>query len=198
MNDPILETLQKHLARLPGMGPRSAKRVMLDLLLKKQQKCAPLIEALTQAYEHAVFCQYCFNLSSENPCSLCTDPKRDQAQICVVETIADLWAMERANIYYGLYHVLGGVMSALDGVTPDDLTISHLVERSYNDHVMEVILATNVTLEGQTTANYITKQLDKCNVKVTRLAHGLPAGGELDYMDEGTLKAALYARDRLL
>lgn len=154
----------------------------------------PLAHALTQAAEHVQPCSVCGNLDTIDPCKICQSPRRDRATICVVEEVGDLWALERAGSYLGLYHVLGGTLSALDGVGPDDLNIKGLIRRAADDAVQEVIIATNATVEGQTTAHYITDRLATCDVAVTHLAHGVPVGGELDYLDDGTLMAAMKAR----
>ncbi len=182
------------LARLPGLGPRSARRAALQLLKKRESLLAPLASALTQAAETIRICGQCGNLDTTDPCAICGDPERDQSLICVVEEVADLWAVERSGIYRGRYHVLGGTLSALDGVGPEELKIARLVERASAPQVTEVILATNATVDGQTTAHYVVDRLASCGVEVTRLAHGLPMGGELDYLDDGTLTAALKAR----
>ncbi|MBL6935455.1 MAG: recombination protein RecR [Alphaproteobacteria bacterium] len=182
------------LARLPGLGPRSARRAALQLLKKRESLLAPLASALTQAAETIRICGECGNLDTTDPCAICGDPERDQSLICVVEEVADLWAVERSGIYRGRYHVLGGTLSALDGVGPEELKIARLVERASAPQVTEVILATNATVDGQTTAHYVVDRLASCGVEVTRLAHGLPMGGELDYLDDGTLTAALKAR----
>ena len=182
------------LARLPGLGPRSARRAALQLLKKRDSLLAPLASALTQAAETIRICGECGNLDTTDPCAICGDPERDQSLICVVEEVADLWAVERSGIYRGRYHVLGGTLSALDGVGPEELKIARLVERASAPQVTEVILATNATVDGQTTAHYVVDRLASCGVEVTRLAHGLPMGGELDYLDDGTLTAALKAR----
>lgn len=182
------------LARLPGLGPRSARRAALQLLKKRDSLLAPLASALTQAAETIRICGECGNLDTTDPCAICGNPERDQSLICVVEEVADLWAVERSGIYRGRYHVLGGTLSALDGVGPEELKIARLVERASAPQVTEVILATNATVDGQTTAHYVVDRLASCGVEVTRLAHGLPMGGELDYLDDGTLTAALKAR----
>ena len=194
MTGPEIERLIQLLAKLPGLGPRSARRAALDLLKRRDTVLKPLAAALTTAAETIVTCQICGNLDSIDPCSICADPKREAGSICVVEDVADLWAIERSGAFKGRYHVLGGVLSALDGIGPDDLSIARLVERAASADVREVILATNATVEGQTTAHYVTDRLAGTNVQVTRLAHGLPVGGELDYLDDGTLTAALRAR----
>ena len=182
------------LSRLPGLGPRSARRAALHLLKKRESLLAPLASALTQAAETIRNCDQCGNLDTADPCAICGDMERDASVICMVEEVADLWAVERSGIYRGRYHVLGGTLSALDGVGPEELKIAKLVERASNAKVKEVILATNATVDGQTTAHYVADRLAQCEVKITRLAHGLPMGGELDYLDDGTLIAALKAR----
>ena len=194
LSGPEIERLVQLLARLPGLGPRSARRAALFLLKKKEALLFPLTAALDEAGRTIQTCRACGNLDSAETCSVCTDPKRDAGLICVVEDVADLWALERAAVFRGQYHVLGGVLSALDGVGPDDLSIGRLVGRARGDEVKEVILAMGATVDGQTTAHYLTDRLRDCNVEVTRLAHGVPVGGELDYLDDGTLGAALKAR----
>jgi recombination protein RecR len=193
MNGPEIERLIQLLAKLPGLGPRSARRAALDLLKRRDTVLKPLAEALTIAADKIVACGTCGNLDTTDPCMICTDTERD-ASICVVEEVADLWAIERSGAFKGRYHVLGGVLSALDGIGPEDLSIGRLVERAASTSVREVILAMNATVEGQTTAHYVTDRLAGTEVQVTRLAHGLPVGGELDYLDDGTLTAALRAR----
>jgi recombination protein RecR len=193
MNGPEIERLFQLLAKLPGLGPRSARRAALDLLKRRDTVLKPLAEALTIAADKIVACGTCGNLDTTDPCMICTDTERD-ASICVVEEVADLWAIERSGAFKGRYHVLGGVLSALDGIGPEDLSIGRLVERAASTSVREVILAMNATVEGQTTAHYVTDRLAGTEVQVTRLAHGLPVGGELDYLDDGTLTAALRAR----
>jgi recombination protein RecR len=194
MTGPEIDKLIQLLAKLPGLGPRSARRAALDLLKKRDTLLKPLTEALAAAADKIVTCGVCGNLDTVNPCSICADAKRDPAAICVVEEVADLWAIERSAAFRGRYHVLGGVLSALDGVGPEDLNIANLIARAAAPEVTEVILATNATVEGQTTAHYVMDRLAGTQVKVTRLAHGLPVGGELDYLDDGTLTAALRAR----
>ncbi|MEM6665375.1 MAG: recombination mediator RecR [Pseudomonadota bacterium] len=191
---PEIERLIQLLARLPGLGPRSARRAALHLIKKRTQLMEPLTAALGDALEHVVVCGSCGNIDTRNPCAICTDPRRDASQIVVVEDVADLWALERAAVVRGRYHVLGGVLSALDGVGPGDLNFGKLAERASDDDVREVVIAVNATVEGQTTAHYITEALADANVTVSRLAHGVPVGGELDYLDEGTLAQALRAR----
>ena len=191
---PEIERLIQLLARLPGLGPRSARRAALHLIKKREPLMAPLAAALQTALEKIAICRVCGNIDSQNPCMVCTDPRREPTIIVVVADVADLWALERAQAVNARYHVLGGTLSPLDGVGPDDLTIDALVTRAHDKQVTEVILALNATVDGQTTAHYITDLLHNAEVKVTRLAHGVPVGGELDYLDEGTLAAALKAR----
>lgn len=193
---PEIERLIQALARLPGLGPRSARRAALVLLKKREVLLEPLAGALREAADAITTCEICGNLDTSSPCSLCRDPRRDLHVLCVVEDVADLWALERAGVFKGRYHVLGGALSALDGVTPERLNVKSLLER-VTDGVDEVILAMNATVEGQTTAHYLMDALDPVGVKVTRLAHGVPVGGELDYLDEGTLSAAFSARRAL-
>ena len=185
------------LSRLPGLGPRSARRAALYMVTRRESLMTPLAQALKDASEAIAICGTCGNLDTRDPCSICSDPSRDQSTICVVEQVGDLWALERTASFKGRYHVLGGVLSAIDGVGPEDLNIGSLVERCGGGTVKEIILATNLTVEGQTTAHYITERLADAGVKVTRLAHGVPVGGELDYLDDGTLSAALQARQAL-
>ena len=194
---PEIERLIQLLAKLPGLGPRSARRAALHLVKRKDQLLAPLAEAMATARDHVVECVVCGNIDTLSPCSVCTDPRRDPAVLVVVEDVADLWALERAQALRSRYHVLGGVLSPLDGIGPEKLSIETLVERARAPEVREVILAINATVEGQTTAYYLTDRLEGCDVAVTRLAHGVPVGGELDYLDEGTLAAAMRARTRL-
>jgi recombination protein RecR len=191
---PEIERLIQLLARLPGLGPRSARRAALHLIKKRDQLMTPLTDALGVARDKIVVCSVCGNIDSQNPCTVCTDQKRDPSMIIVVSDVADLWALERAGALNARYHVLGGTLSPLDGVGPQDLTIDALVARAHDPAVKEVVLALNATVDGQTTAHYITDLLHNANVKVTRLAHGVPVGGELDYLDEGTLSAAMRQR----
>ena len=190
---PEIERLIQLLARLPGLGPRSARRAALHLIKKREALMAPLTSALETAMEKIEVCKTCGNIDTQNPCTVCTDQRRDPAIIVVVADVADLWALERAHAV-GRYHVLGGTLSPLDGVGPQDLSIDALVSRAHQEAVKEVILALNATVDGQTTAHYITELLHEAGVKVTRLAHGVPVGGELDYLDEGTLAAAIKQR----
>ncbi|NGO51997.1 recombination mediator RecR [Allomesorhizobium camelthorni] len=191
---PEIERLIQLLAKVPGLGPRSARRAALHLIKKKEQLLAPLASAMGEAVEKVRVCSNCGNVDTADPCMICTDPRRDQSTIIVVEDVSDLWALERATGLNALYHVLGGTLSPLDGIGPDQLTIRQLVDRIAAGEVKEVILAVNATVEGQTTAHYLTDQLAEFGVRVTRLAHGVPVGGELDYLDEGTLAAALKSR----
>jgi len=191
---PEIERLIQLLARLPGLGPRSARRAALHLIKKRELLMAPLAAALETAMEKIEVCKVCGNIDTQNPCTVCTDGKRDASIIVVVADVADLWALERAHAVNGRYHVLGGTLSPLDGVGPEELTIAKLIERAGDSQVKEVLLALNATVEGQSTAHYLTDQLAGCNVSVSRLAHGVPIGGELDYLDEGTLAAAVKAR----
>jgi recombination protein RecR len=194
MTGPELDRLIQLLARLPGLGPRSARRAALLLLKRKDALMLPLAQSLAEVAARVVACGTCGNLDVQDPCTVCRDPRRERSQICVVEEVADLWALERAAVFGGLYHVLGGTLSALDGVGPEDLRIASLVTRAGAEEVQEVILATNATVDGQTTAHYLTDRLEGAGVKISRLALGVPVGGELDYLDEGTLGAALKAR----
>jgi recombination protein RecR len=191
---PEIERLIQLLARLPGLGPRSARRAALFLIKKREPLMAPLASALQIALDKIEICRVCGNIDTNNPCTVCTDPRRDASVIVVVSDVGDLWALERAGAISARYHVLGGTLSPLDGVGPDDLTIDTLVTRAHDAAVKEVILALNATVDGQTTAHYITDLLHNAEVKVTRLAHGVPVGGELDYLDEGTLAAAIRQR----
>jgi recombination protein RecR len=191
---PEIERLIQLLARLPGLGPRSARRAALFLIKKREQIMAPLAAAMHTALEKIEVCRVCGSIDSQNPCTVCTDVRRDPAIIVVVADVADLWALERAHAVNARYHVLGGTLSPLDGIGPEDLSIDALVSRAHAPVVTEVILALNATVDGQTTAHYITDLLHDANVKVTRLAHGVPVGGELDYLDEGTLAAAIRQR----
>jgi len=189
-----IERLIQLLAKLPGLGPRSARRAALHLIRKRESLMLPLATALGEAAANIRNCSACGNLDTLDPCGICRDPRRDAAIICVVEDVADLWALERTASFRGRYHVLGGTLSAIDGVGPEQLNIDGLVKRAADPAVQEVILATGATVDGQTTAHYIMDRLAGLDVKVTRLAHGVPVGGELDYLDDGTLTAALRAR----
>ncbi len=203
---PEIEKLIKLLARLPGLGPRSARRVALHLIKKKDQLLVPLAEAMNQAVQSVRECETCGNIDSASPCTICTDARRDPSLLVVVEDVSDLWALERASVINAAYHVLGGTLSPLDGIGPDDLNIAGLLARTEQNQIREIILAVNATVEGQTTAHYITDQLqaqfkqkkainpDAQPIKISQLAHGVPIGGELDYLDEGTLLQAIRSR----
>ncbi len=197
MTGPELSRLIQLLARLPGLGPRSARRAVLDLMRRREQLMLPLAEALREAAEKVVACRSCGNLDTTDPCAICADPRREPGTLVVVEDVGDLWAIERSGATRARYHVLGGVLSALDGVGPDDLDIAGLLRRVRDGAVGEVILALNATVEGQTTAHYVADRLAGLGCRVTRLAHGVPVGGELDYLDDGTLIAALKSRRSL-
>ena len=184
------------LARLPGLGPRSARRAALHLIAKRGQLMAPLAQAMGEVAATARECVICGNISTAEICDICADETRRNGQICVVEEVSDLWAMERAGVFQGRYHVLGGTLSALDAVGPDDLGIPRLLKRIAEESVTEVILALNATVDGQTTAHYIAEELEQKGVEITSLAQGVPIGGELDYLDDGTISAALKARKR--
>jgi len=189
-----IEALSTALARLPGLGPRSARRAVLHLLKKREAALVPLLRALESVSERLATCDTCGNVDTRNPCGICSDPRRDARLLCVVEDVADLWALERSRLFPGGFHVLGGRLSSLDGVRPEDLTIDALVRRIEAGGIDEVVLALNATLEGQTTAHYIADRIEGLPVRITQLAHGLPVGGELDYLDDGTLAQALRAR----
>jgi recombination protein RecR len=191
---PEIEKLIQLLARLPGLGPRSARRAVLHLIKNREKLMDPLTVALEDAQDKVTVCDDCGNVDSLNPCTICSDLRRDRTLICVVEEVGDVWALERASAWNGLYHVLGGTLTALGGVTPDDLAIGQLLSRATDGIVKEVVLATNATVDGQTTAHYITERLKDQGIATSRLAHGVPVGGELDYLDEGTLTQAIRAR----
>lgn len=194
MVSPEIEALTQALSRLPGFGPRSARRAVLHLLKKRETALDPLLAALSAVSLRLTVCGRCGNVDTSDPCSICADPRRDERSLCVVEDVADLWALDRARLFPGRFHVLGGRLSALDGVRPEDLRIDGLLGRVAQGGIDEVVLAMNATLEGQTTAHYLAERLEAYPVRVTQLAHGLPVGGELDYLDEGTLAQALRAR----
>lgn len=189
-----IERLTQALSRLPGLGPRSARRVVLWLIKRRETALSQLVEALSAVRESLRECSTCGNVDTSDPCTICTDPRRDGRALCVVEEVADLWALDRSRLFAGRYHVLGGKLSALDGVRPEDLAIGKLLDRVGAGGIDEVVLAMNATLEGQTTAHYIAERLEGYPIRLTQLAHGLPVGGELDYLDEGTLAQALRAR----
>jgi recombination protein RecR len=199
MGGPEIERLIELLARLPGLGPRSARRAVLHLMKRREALLEPLAAALEAAARAIRTCSVCGNLDSRDPCAICADERRDAGAVCIVEDVADLWAIERSGAFRGRYHVLGGVLSALDGTGPEDLRIASLVDRvrradAAGAPLREAIIATNATVEGQTTAHYIADRLAGTGIAITRLAHGVPVGGELDYLDDGTLSAALKAR----
>jgi recombination protein RecR len=194
MASPEIEALTAALARLPGLGPRSARRAVLHLLRRREGALVPLLDALASVNARMRTCQTCGNVDTIDPCGICADPRRDARALCVVEDVADLWALDKSRLFPGRFHVLGGRLSALDGVRPEDLSIAQLVARVAAGGIDEVVLAMNATLEGQTTAHYVAERLEAFPVRLTQLAHGLPVGGELDYLDEGTLAQALRAR----
>jgi recombination protein RecR len=194
MASPEIEALTQALARLPGLGPRSARRAVLHLLKRRESAMEPLLRALEKVNERLVVCGNCGNVDTNDPCAICADPRRDSRLLCVVEEVADLWALDRSRLFPGGFHVLGGRLSALEGVRPEDLAIDKLIARVGRGGIDEVVLAMNATLEGQTTAHYLAERLEGLPVRITQLAHGLPVGGELDYLDEGTLAQALRAR----
>ena len=195
--DNPLDDLIRRLARLPGLGTRSARRAVLHLMKNRDSLMLPLAEDILRVAQSVRHCVECGNFDTADTCRICRNTDRDQSRICVVEDVADLWAMERAGVFSGRYHVLGGVMSAIDGVGPEELRIDYLVSKSGEDAVQEVILATSATVDGQTTAHYIAERLEPTKVQVTRLAHGVPVGGELDYLDDGTLAQAMRARRQI-
>ena len=197
MSKTDIDSLTELLSKLPALGPRSARRAVLFLLKKKQTHMQPLIDAMTNVMNNVRPCPLCGNMDTTEPCSICADPRRDRSQLCVVADIADLWALERANTFHGLYHVLGGVLSALDGIGPEELNISSLIGKVQGGDVKEIILALPATLDGQTTAHYLTDVMEKYPVEVTALSHGVPVGGELDYLDDGTLQAAFKTRRKI-
>ncbi|HTG39076.1 recombination mediator RecR [Sphingomonas sp.] len=189
-----IEALAQALSRLPGLGPRSARRAVLHLIKRRETALAPLLDALAAVNDRLVTCATCGNVDTSDPCAICADPRRDARALCVVEEVADLWALDRSRLFPGRFHVLGGRLSALEGVRPEDLSIDALMRRIEGGGIDEVVLAMNATLEGQTTAHYLAERIERFPVRVTQLAHGLPVGGELDYLDEGTLAQALRAR----
>ena len=189
-----IETLSQALARLPGLGPRSARRAVLHLMKRRETTLQPLLNALQAVADRLSTCSICGNVDTSDPCAICRDPRRDDKALCVVEEVSDLWALDRSRLFPGRYHVLGGRLSALEGVRPEDLAIDSLVRRVSRGGIDEVVLAMNATLEGQTTAHYLAERLESFPIRLSQLAHGLPVGGELDYLDEGTLAQALRAR----
>ncbi|HEX8215597.1 MAG TPA: recombination mediator RecR [Allosphingosinicella sp.] len=194
MASPEIEALTQALARLPGLGPRSARRAVLHLLKRREAAMAPLLRALEKVNENFAICSNCGNVDTIDPCSICADSRRDERLLCVVEEVSDLWALDRSRLCPGRFHVLGGRLSALEGIRPEDLTVDRLIHRVSRGGIDEVVLAMNATLEGQTTAHYLAERLETYPVRITQLAHGLPVGGELDFLDEGTLAQALRAR----
>jgi len=194
MPAPAVERLIQQLSRLPGLGPRSARRAALHLIQRKEAALSPLLRALSEVESSVRICGQCGNIDARDPCEICRDLERDGSTICVVERVGDLWAFERAGAFRGRYHVLGGVLSAIDGVKPEDLAIDSLIQRASSAEITEVVIATNATLDGQTTAHYLSDRLVHARVNITRLAHGMPVGGELDYLDDGTLATALRLR----
>jgi recombination protein RecR len=195
MKSPEIQNLIHLLGKLPGLGPRSGRRIALHLLKKKDGVLKPLLDAIDTAYQNVCTCKLCGNLDTITPCTLCTDPKRDSKILCIVENVVDLWAIERSGIFFGKYHVLGGALSALDGIGPDSLNVLSLHTRIAHDEVSEVVLSLGATVDGQTTLYYLAEQLKRYpHIKITTLAHGVPIGGELDYLDDGTLLAAFEAR----
>lgn len=189
-----IERLIQLLAKLPGLGPRSARRIALHLIVNRDKLLDPLAGAIEEARRTVVMCSSCGNIDTCDPCTICSDPRRDRSIICVVEEVSDLWALERAAANSGLYHVLGGVLSAIEGVAPEDLSLEALIARAADPETREIVLAVNATVDGQTTAHYITDRLQGLDLVISRLAHGVPVGGELDYLDEGTLTAAMKSR----
>lgn len=189
-----IDALAGALSKLPGLGPRSARRVVLHLMKKRESVLQPLLRALEDVEARLKVCGICGNIDTIDPCGICADPRRDEKSICVVEDVSDLWALDKSRLFPGKYHILGGKLSALDGVRPEDLNIDALVSRVAAGGVDEVVLAMNATLEGQTTSHYLAERLERYPLRLTQLAHGVPVGGELDYLDEGTLAQALRAR----
>ncbi len=197
MSEQVLEKLIKKVAKLPGLGPRSSRRIVLHLLKDKETLLLPIIEDMSKVANNIKKCVECGNLDENDICQICKNSSRNQTLLCVVETVADLWALERSNVYNGKYHILGGVLSAIDGINPDQLNIDSLEKRLKSNMFTEVIIAISATLDGQTTAHYLAERLGKLDIKITRLAHGLPVGGELDFLDDGTIAQALKARNLL-
>ena len=197
MKAPEIERLINLLAKLPGLGPRSARRAVLAMMRRRETVLMPLAKAMTEAAAAVRTCGTCGNIDGRDPCHICTDVRRDASVICVVEDVADLWALERTHAFKGRYHVLGGTLSALEGTGPEDLNIPELIGRAADSEIQEVILALSATVDGQTTAHYIAEKLGELGISVSGLAHGIPVGGELDYLDDGTLSAALKARRNL-
>ena len=192
-----IETLIQILSKLPGLGPRSARRATLELIKKKEQKLYPLLEAMKKVSEDVKICQVCSNVDTQSPCAICADPNRDQTRLCLVADVADLWALERTNIFKGQYYVLGGLLSAIDGIGPEELKIEKLLMRLKEGKIEEVIFALPATIEGKTTEHYITDRIRDLSLQISELAHGVPVGGELDYLDDGTIGEAFKARKKI-
>ena len=197
MNSPAIQHMIQLLSRLPGLGPRSGRRAALHLLKKRETLLRPLIEALETADQNIITCNLCFNIDTKNPCYICQDFKRDSHSLCIVSDVSDLWAIERSQTFKGIYHVLGGLLSALDNIGPQQLTIRPLLKRLENENIQEIILAFSPTVDGQTTVHYLANQLQEYPIKISSLAQGIPMGGELDYLDDGTLSAAFFDRKKL-
>lgn len=197
MSGTEIEKLVKLVAKLPSLGTRSARRITLQLLKKKETLLLPLIQSLTEVADNIKTCEVCGNYDTQNPCSICASDSRDEGIVCVVQDVADLWAMERVSFFKGKYHILGGILSALDGVTVEDLNIDALEKRLAQGGISELILALPATVDGQITSHYLVSRFKEYNVKITTLAQGIPMGGELDYMDEGTIQLALNSRKSL-
>ena len=192
-----IDTLTQLLSKLPALGPRSARRAVLFLLDKKETYLIPLISAMNDVAKKVVVCPVCGNMDTQNPCSICQDEKRDKTQLCVVANVADLWALERSGTYKGMYHVLGGVLSALDGIGPEELNIDSLLGKVQSGNIKEIVFALPATMDGQTTMHYLSDILEKYQIQMTALSHGVPVGGELDYLDDGTLQMAFNSRQKL-
>ena len=192
-----IDHLVRLISKLPGLGLRSARRIVLHLLNNKEKEMLVLSDEIKDVAERVKFCVICGNMDTNEECYICKDEKRDESTICVVENVGDLWAIERSGVFSGKYHVLGGVLSALDNIGPDDLKIGQLVQRAKSEKIKEVILANSATVDGQTTAHYIADQLSSSDIILSRLAQGLPMGGELDFLDDGTITQALRARSKL-
>lgn len=192
-----IDRLIRTIAKLPSLGPRSSRRIVLQLLKKKETTMVPLISSLTSVLENVTTCEVCGNYDTISPCNICSSDKKDQSLLCIVQDVSDLWAMEKVSSFKGRYHILGGVLSALDGVAPEDLNIENLLYRIHKEEIKEVVLALPATVDGQITTHYILSQIKSCPIKITTLAQGIPMGAELDYMDEGTLQLAFAARKSL-
>ena len=197
MNHSEIDTLTQLLSKLPALGPRSARRAVLFLLDKKETYLRPLISVMSDVAEKVACCPICGNMDTQSPCAICQDEKRDKTQLCVIANVADLWALERSGSYKGMYHVLGGVLSALDGIGPEELNIDSLLGKVQSGNIKEVVFALPATMDGQTTMHYLSDILEKYQVQMTALSHGVPVGGELDYLDDGTLQMAFNSRQKL-